>query len=98
MTQSSRACPQCGFTLIELLVAIAIIAILTGLLVPAVQSARVAADRVECANKLRQLALAANHFHEVNQHLPPGIGYYPQAGDAFGTCHFHLLPYLEQNN
>src|SRR6476646_5498295 len=98
MTQSSRAYPRCGFTLIELLVVIAIIAILTGLLVPAVQSAREAANRIRCANNLRQLGLAAHHFHDVNQHLPPGIGYYPSAGDAFGTYHFHLLPYLEQEN
>ena len=98
MPQSSRTYPRCGFTLIELLVVIAIIAILTGLLVPAVQSAREAANRIKCANNLRQLGLAAHHFHDVNQHLPPGIGYYPPAGGAFGTYHFHLLPYLEQDN
>ena len=90
--------PRCGFTLIELLVVIAIIAILIGLLVPAVQSAREAANRIKCANNLRQLGLAAHRFHDVNQHLPPGIGYYPPAGGAFGTYHFHLLPYLEQDN
>ena len=90
--------PRRGFTLIELLVVIAIIAILIGLLVPAVQSVREAANRIKCANNLKQLGLAAHHFHDANQHLPPGIGYYPPAGGAFGTYHFHLLPYLEQDN
>jgi prepilin-type N-terminal cleavage/methylation domain-containing protein len=98
MTQSSRTYPRCGFTLVELLVVIAMIAILIGLVVPAVQSAREAANRIKCANNLRQLGLAANQFHDVNQHFPPGIGYYPPAGVAFGPYHFHLLPYLEQNN
>jgi prepilin-type N-terminal cleavage/methylation domain-containing protein len=98
MPQSSRTYPRCGFTLIELLVVIAMIAILIALLVPAVQSAREAANRIKCANNLRQLGLAAHRFHDVNQHLPPGIGYYPPAGGAFGTYHFHLLPYLEQEN
>jgi prepilin-type N-terminal cleavage/methylation domain-containing protein len=87
-----------AFTLIELLVVIAIIAILLGLLAPAVQSAREAANRIKCANNLRQLGLAAHNFHDANQHLPPGIGYYPPAGGAFGTYQFYLLPYLEQGN
>jgi prepilin-type N-terminal cleavage/methylation domain-containing protein len=87
-----------GFTLIELLAVIAIIAILIGLLLPAVQSAREAANRIKCANNLRQLGLAAHRFHDANQHLPPGIGYYPPACGAFGTYLFHLLPYLEQDN
>jgi prepilin-type N-terminal cleavage/methylation domain-containing protein len=87
-----------AFTLIELLVVIAIIAILIGLLVPAVHSAREAANRIKCDDNLRQLGLAAQLFHDSNQHFPPGIGYYPPAGDAFGTGQFHLLPYLEQDN
>src|SRR6266478_9311955 len=98
MLKSSKKTRRRGFTLIELLVVIAIIAILIGLLVPAVQKVREAANRIKCANNLKQLGLAAHHYHDVNQHLPPGIGYYPPARGEFGTYFFHLLPYVEQDN
>ena len=62
-----------GFTLIELLVVIAIIAVLIALLLPAVQAAREAARRTQCRNNLKQIALAAHNYHDVNSMFPPAI-------------------------
>jgi prepilin-type N-terminal cleavage/methylation domain-containing protein len=98
MPQFATTARRCGFTLIELLVVIAIIAILIGLLLPAVQKVREAANRIKCMNNLKQLGLAAHHYHDANEHLPPAIGYYPPAAGAFGGYFFHLLPYAEQDN
>ena len=99
MFQSSGIAPRRGFTLIELLVVIAIIAVLIGLLLPAVQKLREAANRIKCDSNLRQLGLAAHHYHDVHQHLPPSMGYTPLASSGvWGHNFFHLLPYLEQGN
>jgi prepilin-type N-terminal cleavage/methylation domain-containing protein len=85
-----------GFTLIELLVVIAIIAILIGLLVPAVQRVREAAARTQCVNNLKQMALATHNCQDQNKRLPPQAGTF--GGAFYAPLMFHLLPYIEQGN
>jgi prepilin-type N-terminal cleavage/methylation domain-containing protein len=94
-----------GFTLIELLVVIAIIAILIGLLVPAVQKVREAAARAQCQNNMKQLALACHNRHDQLGKFPPFAGYdqqaqgpSPPASGGQGPWTYFLLPYIEQDN
>src|SRR4051794_2766607 len=84
-----------GFTLIELLVVIAIIAILIGLLLPAVQKVREAAARSQCQNNLKQLAIGVHAYHDVVKFVPP---IRVAGGDGWATWCVLILPYIEQQN
>jgi len=98
---SSKRLPRAGLSLIELLVVIGIIGILAGLLLPAVQSAREAARRAQCANNLKQLVQACHDFEAARGGFPPALfARFPGPEDqhryaAFST-HVAILPYLEQ--
>lgn len=100
---SKRIVGKAGFTLVELLVVIAIIGILVGLLLPAVQSAREAARRMQCSNNVKQIALSLHNYESTYQRLPAGCTYSGTPRGGAGTHSFGhsyigaLLPYIEQS-
>ncbi len=94
MLNKSGRTPSGGFTLVELLVVIAIIGVLVALLLPAIQSAREAARRMQCSNHQKQIGLAVHNFHDTRKGLPSGhLRSYSRV-----TFWFVILPFLEQGN
>jgi prepilin-type N-terminal cleavage/methylation domain-containing protein len=107
--RTHRYAPRLGFTLIELLVVIAIVAILMGLLLPAVQKVREAAARAKCCNNLKQIGLAFHNHHDTHRFFPSGgsdwwtVPVYVNGQPAVGTQQdagwgFQILPFIEADN
>jgi prepilin-type N-terminal cleavage/methylation domain-containing protein len=96
MFHSHAADRRRGFTLFELLIVLALLVVLLGLALPAVQKVRQAADRNKCSNNLKQLVLACHNCNDTYGKMPPTVGSFPNA-TSDGTLHFYLLPFVEQD-
>jgi prepilin-type N-terminal cleavage/methylation domain-containing protein/prepilin-type processing-associated H-X9-DG protein len=86
-----------GFALVELLVVLALFCFLLGILLPAVQKANDAANRIQCTNNLRQLAIAMHNMNDAYRKMPAVVGTFPAGSKNVGTVHFYALPFLEQD-
>ena len=87
-----------GFTLFQLLLVLAILIILLALMLPALVRVRVAAARSQCANNLKQIALAMHNCNDTYGKLPPAVGSFPAANKLHNTYFFYVLPFIEQAN
>lgn len=89
---------RAGLTLIELLLLLGLLLFLLAFLVPMVARVREAANRTESSNNLKQIVIAIHSANDVHKRMPPTVGEYPAKSNVQGTLHFHVLPYLEQEN
>ena len=87
-----------GFSLLELLVILALLALLIGMLLTAVQRVREAANRAQCQNNLKQICLALHNIHDAYKAFPPIAGPFPGNAKNYGTLFYHILPFIEQDN
>jgi len=85
---------------VELLVVISILAVLMGMLLPAVQKVREAAYKAQSQNNLHQIVIGLHNCHETHGSLPPQLGWFPRVGEGagWGSVFFHILPFVEQDN